>query len=111
MQALALFAAVLAVTPLAALEVTVHVSSLTGDRIAKKAPLQLQPAPSTQAAAFRIDDAATHQRIAGFGATFLEAGMICLRALDKPQQESLLAALRSRQGRRLHRHEDAHRRH
>jgi glucosylceramidase len=88
-----MFAVVLAVTPLAAVEVTVHVSSLAGDRITRKAPIQLQPAGSTKAAGFRIDDATTHQQIAGFGSTFLEAGMICLRALDKPQQESLLAAL------------------
>jgi glucosylceramidase len=79
--------------PLAAADATVHVSSLAGDRIARKAPVRLERAATGAAADFRIDDDATRQRMDGFGATFLEAGMICLRALDKPQQEAVLSSL------------------
>jgi glucosylceramidase len=81
---------------LPAVEVTVHISSKSGDRIAAKADIPLQKAAaSARVADFRIDDDAAHrrQRMDGFGATFLEAGMICLRALDKPRQDALLAAL------------------
>lgn len=83
----------LCTAPLAAVDVTVHISSKAGDRIAPKAPILLQPAAATGAATFRIDDAVSRQQMDGFGATFLEAGMICLRALDKPQQDAVLAAL------------------
>jgi glucosylceramidase len=78
---------------LLAADVRVHLSSKAGDRIAVKPGIALQPAASAGAAAFRIDDKARLQRIDGFGATFLEAGMICARALDKPQQDALLAGL------------------
>ena len=78
---------------LTATDVTVHVSSKAGDRIAPKARIKLQPAASAGAAAFRIDDKVSLQRMDGFGATFLEAGMMCLRALDKPHQDAVLAAL------------------
>lgn len=78
---------------LPATDVTVHVSSKAGDRIAPKARIPLRPAASAGPATFRIDDKSSLQRIDGFGATFLEAGMMCLRALDKPQQDALLASL------------------
>jgi glucosylceramidase len=42
---------------------------------------------------FRLDESVVHQEIAGFGASFLEAGMICLNSLDSQQQESVLRAL------------------
>ena len=42
---------------------------------------------------FRLDESVVHQKIAGFGASFLEAGMICLNSLDSEQQESVLRAL------------------
>jgi glucosylceramidase len=42
---------------------------------------------------FTINDAVTHQQIVGFGASFLEAGMICLNALEPAEQEMVLSAL------------------
>ena len=42
---------------------------------------------------FQLDESVVHQEIAGFGASFLEAGMICLNSLDSQQQESVLRAL------------------
>lgn len=78
---------------LMATDVSIHVSSKAGDRITLKARLKLQPAESAGPTSFRIDDKASLQRMDGFGATFLEAGMMCVRALDKPQQDALLASL------------------
>jgi glucosylceramidase len=78
---------------LPATDVTVHLSSKAGDRIALKGRIAMQSAASAGPATFRIDDKTNLQRIDGFGATFLEAGMMCVRALDQPQQDALLAAL------------------
>ena len=44
-------------------------------------------------ATFRIDPSVTHQTIVGFGATFLEAGMVCLSSLEAEQQDQVLRAL------------------
>jgi glucosylceramidase len=45
------------------------------------------------AQAFRVDESVMYQTMTGFGASFLEAGMICLNRLDKNQQEAVLRAL------------------
>ena len=74
-------------------DVIVHITSKAGDRITPKAPLHFQPAKSAAAISFRIDDTASRQRMDGFGATFLEAGMMCLNTLAKPQQDAVLRAL------------------
>ncbi len=74
-------------------DATVHISSKAGDRIALKGRVPMQPAASAGPATFHIDDKASLQRMDGFGATFLEAGMMCVRTLDKPQQDALLASL------------------
>ena len=89
----ALVALLLCAGALPATDVTVHVSSKAGDRIAPKARIPLRPAASVGPATFQIDDKSSLQRIDGFGATFLEAGMMCLSTLDKPQQDALLASL------------------
>jgi glucosylceramidase len=73
-------------------EVRVYVTSRGGDRIAAKPALHFQSA-APAGAAFRIDDTATLQKIDGFGASLLEAGLICLNSLDPPAQEALLRAL------------------
>jgi glucosylceramidase len=44
-------------------------------------------------ATFRLDPSVTHQTIVGFGASFLEAGMICLNSLEPDQREAVLRAL------------------
>ncbi len=78
---------------LLATDADVHVSSKAGDRLAPKPPVRLENAIPGRHPAFVIDDVTRLQRMDGFGATFLEAGMMCLRTLDKAQQESVLAAL------------------
>jgi glucosylceramidase len=76
----------------AAQEVRVYVTSQAGDRIAAKPPLHFG-ANSTAAPAFNIDEKVRDQEIIGFGASLLEAGMICLNDLDPEGQEKLLRAL------------------
>ena len=78
--------------PAGAQNVRVYVTSQAGDRIAEKPALRFDEA-APPAAAFRIDDAARLQQMDGFGASFLEAGMICINSLPGPAQEDLLRSL------------------
>jgi hypothetical protein len=74
-------------------EVKVYVSSKAGDRITPKPSLHFEARRGGGEPAFRINDGITYQTIAGFGASFLEAGMICLNSLEPDQQEAVLRAL------------------
>ena len=73
-------------------QVEVCVSSKAGDRLAFKEPLRFDEA-GKDGAAFRIDPSSRHQKMDGFGASFLEAGMVCLNDLSKDQQEGVFRAL------------------
>ena len=74
-------------------QVSVYVSSKAGDRVTAKPPLHFVVSTKADKPNFHLDEAVVHQKIAGFGASFLEAGMICLNSLDSQQQESVLRAL------------------
>jgi len=74
-------------------EVKIYVSSKAGDRITPKKPLRFEPRQQTDAPDFRIDDGVTYQKIDGFGASFLEAGLICLNTLPPAEQETVLRML------------------
>ena len=76
----------------AAQKVQVYVTSQAGDRIAVKPPLGFKRALAG-GAHFRIDERVRDQEIVGFGASFLEAGLICLNSLDAPRQEQVLQSL------------------
>ena len=69
------------------------VSSREGDRISAKPAANLQPVSADAGPTFRIDEATRHQTIAGFGASFLEAGMICINDLPPQTQEAVLRTL------------------
>src|SRR5437016_2467246 len=71
--------------------VRVYVTSEAGDRLALKPTIQFGSA--IDRTDFQIDDSKRDQEIVGFGASFLEAGMICINSLDVANQEKLLAAL------------------
>jgi len=73
-------------------EVNLYVSSQAGDRLTAKNPLHFESA-KLGGSSFQIQDDVTYQKIVGFGASFLEAGMICLNSLDPAQQEGVLRAL------------------
>ncbi len=83
--------------PSEAQEVRVFVSSLAGERLQPKAALRFESASPETRPDFRVEPSVTHQTIAGFGASFMEAGMICLNSLPADRQESLLRALFDRE--------------
>lgn len=74
-------------------EVQRVVSSKAGDRLTPLPAVHFEAGQPNQSAGFQIDDAATDQTIAGFGASLLEAGLICLNDLPPEKQESVLRAL------------------
>src|SRR5262249_21936394 len=74
-------------------DVQIVVSSTAGDRLTSKPPLHFATQSDTNKANFVIDEKVIYQTIVGFGASFLEAGMICLDGLDPAGQESVLRAL------------------
>lgn len=73
-------------------QVSVYVTSKAGDRLAAKPVLKFSDG-AAQGTAFLINPAVRYQKIDGFGASLLEAGLICINSLNPPQQEKLLASL------------------
>ena len=71
----------------------VYVSSKAGDRIATKPDLQFSDAQPANGATFQINDAVTFQKIDGFGASIMEAGIMTLNTLPPDKQEEVLRAL------------------
>ena len=69
------------------------VSSKAGDRITPKPVLHFQQDQDPSAVKFEINDDITYQKMDGFGASFLEAGIICLNSLPPSERESVLRAL------------------
>jgi glucosylceramidase len=87
-----LFAGLLIGCPASAQEVRLYVTSRAGDRIAARPPVHFGAAAGS-AASFSTDEKVRDQEIAGFGASFLESGAICLNSLDAVNQERVLRAL------------------
>lgn len=73
--------------------VKLHVSSKAGDRITVKPDVQFSDFKHTQGATFEINDAVKYQKIDGFGASFMEAGIMTLNTLPTEKQEEVLRAL------------------
>ncbi len=74
-------------------EVKVVVSSQAGDRLTLKPAVHFQPQGTSSVPAYNIETGVMLQRMEGFGASFLEAGMICLRDLPPADQEAVLRSL------------------
>jgi len=89
--ALVLLAGLIAFTG-SAQEARLYVTSQAGDRLAPKAPARFTNT-AQRGVVIRIDEAVRDQEITGFGASFLEAGMICLNSLDSAHQEKVLRSL------------------
>jgi glucosylceramidase len=75
------------------MEITVYSSSQDGDRLAKRTSEGFTAEKSSALPVIKIDEGSTFQKIDGFGATFNEAGMICLNALDAAIKDSVLKKL------------------
>ena len=69
------------------------VSSKAGDRIRRAAVLHFGEARKSSTVNFEITDDITYQKIDGFGASFLEAGLICLNRLPAGERELVLRSL------------------
>ncbi|MGB7436507.1 MAG: glycoside hydrolase family 30 beta sandwich domain-containing protein [Candidatus Acidiferrum sp.] len=82
-----------AASTLQAQTVKLHVSSRGGDRLAAKPDAQFLEGKAGSGETFQIDDSVKHQRIAGFGASIMEAGLITLNTLPADKQEEVLRAL------------------
>ena len=74
-------------------EVKVYVSSQAGDRLAAKPSLQFAAREKAKLPGFKINAAVTDQKIDGFGASLMEAGLICLNDLPPAAQEEVLQKL------------------
>ena len=72
-------------------QVHLYVTSQAGDRLSAKPAVQF--AKTNQKADFAIDEHTRDQEIVGFGASFLESGMICLNSLNGANQEKVLQSL------------------
>ncbi|MGB4783282.1 MAG: hypothetical protein WAQ77_01095, partial [Candidatus Acidiferrum sp.] len=73
--------------------VKVHVSSKAGDRLTPKVDLQFTDAKPTVGATFQINDSVKYQKMDGFGASLMEAGIITLNTLPADKQEEVLRSL------------------
>jgi len=74
-------------------EVKVVVSSGAGDRLTLKPPAQFQRQATSSVPGYNIETGVMLQRMEGFGASFLEAGMVCLGDLPPADQEAVLRSL------------------
>src|SRR6266581_642184 len=79
--------------PAAAQDVQIYVSSKAGDRFTSKPDLHFEQRTGSGSTGFEIDDSVAFQRMDGFGASMLEAGLIILNDLPPADQESVLRAL------------------
>jgi glucosylceramidase len=70
--------------------IALTVSSKAGDRLTDKPPLTFGSGAAPAGPAFRIDESVRHQTIVGFGASLLEAGLVCINSLSSDQQEAVL---------------------
>ena len=72
--------------------VQMFVSSDAGDRMAEKPAINFTPA-EWNGPAIAVDDSRRFQTMEGFGATFNEAGLMCLNRLAPERQEQILKAM------------------
>lgn len=73
--------------------VQVYISSNAGDRLTKKVPIAFIKANKFRGRKIGIDNTVKFQKIDGFGASFNEAGMICLNTLEREKADSVLRCL------------------
>src|SRR6201993_1215497 len=78
---------------LQAQNVKLYVSSKAGDRLTAKPDAQFSDRKATGDPTFQVDDSVRHQKISGFGASIMEAGLMTLNTLPADKQEDVLRAL------------------
>src|SRR5438034_11589110 len=85
----------LSLAPVALLAQTakIYVSSQAGDRLTAKPELKFTDDKPGAGATFEISDSVQFQKMDGFGASFMEAGIMTLNTLPPEKQEEVLRAL------------------
>src|SRR5262245_18634121 len=71
----------------------VYISSQARDRLTVKPDLKFAEKKPTGRTVFEINDAVHFQKMDGFGASFMEAGLMTLNTLPADKQEEVLRAL------------------
>jgi glucosylceramidase len=74
-------------------KIITYSSSQEGDRLTKLTGISFTEKKDVDLPAIIIDTASRYQKIDGFGATFNEAGMICLNSLNAGSKDSVLRNL------------------
>jgi glucosylceramidase len=74
-------------------QISVYSSSQDGDRLTKKADVPFANDKESSLPVIKIDTETRYQKIDGFGATFNEAGMICLNSLTPEAKKNVLKML------------------
>jgi glucosylceramidase len=74
-------------------DIAVYSSSQDGDRLTRKNDVTFASARESSVPVIKIDIGTRFQKIDGFGATFNEAGMICLNSLPAGSKDNVLKML------------------
>lgn len=74
-------------------KVEVYVSSKAGDRLTRKKDSKFIPNTKSSLPVIAVNENRSFQTIEGFGATFNEAGMICLNSLTPEDRDKVFASL------------------
>ncbi|PWT70157.1 MAG: hypothetical protein C5B59_21150 [Bacteroidetes bacterium] len=90
---LALVIAVFVIDFAAAQKIEVIVSSQAGDRLFRKSDATFSADAKPSSAIISVDEKKSFQTIEGFGATFNEAGMICLNSLSAEKRNNVLESM------------------
>jgi glucosylceramidase len=75
------------------LNINVYTSSQDGDRLTQKSNIRFTSEKESSNPEIKVDGNVRFQLINGFGATFNEAGMICLNAISPEAKDSVLKLL------------------
>ena len=73
--------------------ISIYVSSRAGDRLKRMTNTKFLPNCDTALLVMKIDESTHYQMIEGFGATFNEAGMICLNSITQNSSDQVLRSL------------------
>src|SRR2546421_8981770 len=73
--------------------IAVYISSQAGDRLSRKKDAYFTSKTKSSAPVITINEGKSYQRMEGFGATFNEAGMICLNSLSSIDQTKVFQSL------------------
>jgi glucosylceramidase len=73
--------------------IEVYVSSQAGDRLTRKNDATFIADTKSSAPVITVNEKKSFQKIEGFGATFNEAGMICLNSLSAEDRNNVFASL------------------